>query len=790
MNPRHRSRFFVPAVLLFMSSPLCAVYEVGDRVADFSWEHSNGVDTRGATSIHELLNEQKAIVLEWSQAWCQQCWLAAPHLQEIWEAYGGLGNDALYMCAALTENADHSALTWDQLNGSAWRSPHACTHWLALDELYDRGITDFGITGVPSAAVIGAFGRLIYLGQPTAAGFQPAIAEAIASFKTISIVNPIQSRNLVYGEVITLDVSEVYGHGEGTSVSVALASNANDSIAGADLEGTTLTITAYDLDGNTDITLRATADGDKMDHTFNVSVHDPTLHEVRFDLFDSYSDGWAYQGDENYIEFQGETITCQGNNATFIYFLADGVYPYSYHANDGFGEENTWTITVDGLEVQTGQGTGANGSVNYELVIGTVPGHPAPTAVEVNPATGVMTWRAPGSVRSILLVDDAGPYENNESPRLRHIYTDALEATGFDYDVAATTDGVANHLSVTDMDAYDLVIWFTGDMGGDGATLAPADEAGLGDYLDKGGRLMLFGQDYLLGRYPLAGTFSGDEFPLAYLGVKSVTQNAWINESNEWEGGEIIGIEGAVTDGMSFQVFDPFPESTGISADDLVTNGTTLLETDQGGVLAVHYSNAIFSTCTLAALTEGANTRADLLTAFINLLATPPAREVVNYSVYLDDMTTVLANVSMTKYLFSDLTVGQDYVAGVSARYVNAYESDVYPVSFTYMPDPNLHRVTFDLFDSYGDGWAYLGEENYIEFNGGTLTCAAEHASFTYFLTDGVYPYTYHENDDFGNENSWIITIDGQEVQTGKGLGNNGITSYQLVIGTPAEEVH
>ncbi len=163
-----------------------------------------------------------------------------------------------------------------------------------------------------------------------------------------------------------------------------------------------------------------------------------------------------------------------------------------------------------------------------------------------------------------------------------------------------------------------------------------------------------------------------------------MTQDAWINASHEWIGGNIIGINGTVTEGMLLQKSGAHPSLT--YSDDLVTDSTGLLSTDNGGIHTIHNNQVIFSTCSLAALTDGVNSRAELMAVFIDLLSKGLTREIVSYNIYLDDMTTVLKNVATTEYTFAGLASQHAHVVGVSALYDNAEESEIVEVVFTYAP--------------------------------------------------------------------------------------------------------
>ena len=78
--------------------------------------------------------------------------------------------------------------------------------------------------------------------------------------------------------------------------------------------------------------------------------------------------------------------------------------------------------------------------------------------------------------------------------------------------------------------------------------------------------------------------------------------------------------------------------------------------------------------------------------------------------------------------------------------------------------------VTFELADSFGDGW----NGGFIDFNGEVLSVEeGSAASFSYCLTDGDYAYTYTAGG-WSYENSWTITDDGDLIASGAGSGSEG----------------
>ncbi len=102
------------------------------------------------------------------------------------------------------------------------------------------------------------------------------------------------------------------------------------------------------------------------------------------------------------------------------------------------------------------------------------------------------------------------------------------------------------------------------------------------------------------------------------------------------------------------------------------------------------------------------------------------------------------------------------------------YEMAQYAVSVIEL-GPNVNNgdiaVHFNLFDSYGDGWTNNGDQNYLNFNGAIITLSdGSEGRTTFYLAPGDYDYTYTENDGWGQENSWTITLDdGSLLASGRG---------------------
>lgn len=129
---------------------------------------------------------------------------------------------------------------------------------------------------------------------------------------------------------------------------------------------------------------------------------------------------------------------------------------------------------------------------------------------------------------SILVVDDDNRY-NNETK----LYT-ALDDSYYLYETF-DTDAAGASPDSADLAGYDLVIWFAGD---DGVGLyfwngADEDNSVIPQYLDAGGRMWLYGADFLYDRYGSAPDFFGPgELIYDYFGTSAYLAQAWANDDN------------------------------------------------------------------------------------------------------------------------------------------------------------------------------------------------------------------------------------------------------------------
>jgi hypothetical protein len=96
-------------------------------------------------------------------------------------------------------------------------------------------------------------------------------------------------------------------------------------------------------------------------------------------------------------------------------------------------------------------------------------------------------------------------------------------------------------------------------------------------------------------------------------------------------------------------------------------------------------------------------------------------------------------------------------------------------------PEPcTSTEVTFNLIDSYGDGW----NGNNLLFGDDAMTVSTSEASFTYCLEDGNYTYTYDAAGSWQSENSWSVTLEDGTVLSA-GDGSTDPADYTFTVGTP-----
>ena len=134
--------------------------------------------------------------------------------------------------------------------------------------------SDFGNGYVPFFGVIGAYNILMY-GDNDYLPAQNMVPDAIESFNYMGVLNPIANQSLYYGDEVTFDVSDMFGHPSGEPVTVTLDGNTNPDIVDADVTDNILTLTAQNISGNSEITLLGSGGTQTCTYEFNVIVSNP-----------------------------------------------------------------------------------------------------------------------------------------------------------------------------------------------------------------------------------------------------------------------------------------------------------------------------------------------------------------------------------------------------------------------------------------------------------------------------------------------------------------------------------
>jgi hypothetical protein len=199
----------------------------------------------------------------------------------------------------------------------------------------------------------------------------------------------------------------------------------------------------------------------------------------------------------------------------------------------------------------------------------------------------------PTQVGCYLLIDDDAGINNEVGEAVigdpidvDHIFRGDLDALGILYDIRKVRTEYADGPVLSDLQKYDLIIWFTGALytdPGDPWTLTASDQASLTSYLEGGGRLFLSGQDIL-------SDIGLDSFAANFLGVQA------FDEDNA-HAMTVLGISGdPVSDSLRFSGCDS-------DGDDQIDNFATKTVITLESGSALWESTAMPGTLTLTATT-------------------------------------------------------------------------------------------------------------------------------------------------------------------------------------------
>lgn len=173
---------------------------------------------------------------------------------------------------------------------------------------------------------------------------------------------------------------------------------------------------------------------------------------------------------------------------------------------------------------------------------------------------GVSDWTSWWTFRTtdalaILLVDD-----DDNSPDVRTMYTDMLDSAGVLYEIYDTNNS-NNEPSLSEMQGYPLVIWFTGAEYGGFAGPGSEGESALASYIDAGGRLLLSSQDYLWDNELTS-------FGQNYLGIGSYTDDVY---QSSVSGEAIFSSLGSVS--LTYPSFSNYSDEVNPAADAMLAFG-------------------------------------------------------------------------------------------------------------------------------------------------------------------------------------------------------------------------
>jgi len=126
----------------------------------------------------------------------------------------------------------------------------------------------------------------------------------------------------------------------------------------------------------------------------------------------------------------------------------------------------------------------------------------------------------------ILLVSD-----NDKAPSITDTIRHAITASGYSYvDYNVLTSGSP---AIDVLNAYELVIWSTGNDATDNFWSGELPSGGIKEYLDNGGMLWLEGIDFMYDGYGSApDTFEVGDFAYDYLGIEQYQAQAYYNDGN------------------------------------------------------------------------------------------------------------------------------------------------------------------------------------------------------------------------------------------------------------------
>ncbi len=155
----------------------------------------------------------------------------------------------------------------------------------------------FGTGYVPTFGVIGK-DNVVYYND---AGYDEqklmkAVNDAILSLADVSVVNPIGSFNLHFGESIDIDIATVFESEGGHEIAYELVGADNPEILSGEINGSTLTLTAGYSEVVVDLTLKGITEQSTASNKFKVYITPGNVSYILIEGFEGSSElpeGWT-----------------------------------------------------------------------------------------------------------------------------------------------------------------------------------------------------------------------------------------------------------------------------------------------------------------------------------------------------------------------------------------------------------------------------------------------------------------------------------------------------------------
>jgi len=226
---------------------------------------------------------------------------------------------------------------------------------------------DFGNGYIPFFAVVGAY-NVLYYGDNAVTGAMGMVPDAVDSFNNLGLTGPVEDQVIFFNEVLSIDISEVFSSPNG-DVTVTVDDNTNPSVAGAEITGTTLTITAMTTMGQTMITLMGDDGVMTATDEFYVTVLDPNpnTETLEFTLEDTPEQlDWpnnVNQYENTYTDLGWTSVTVEEDAAIISMHITGDLFSDNYATEGSF-----WMTSPTGTTIMIADGfsSGTN-AVDFEI---------------------------------------------------------------------------------------------------------------------------------------------------------------------------------------------------------------------------------------------------------------------------------------------------------------------------------------------------------------------------------------------------------------------------------------